>query len=110
MAEANYSKGDYYHTYETVGNREAQQKSVLGLVTNDTYVYDDANRLTSVNSVNYTWDNNGNLLNDGTNTYTYDSANRNIDVDGVEYDYDDNGNLKNDGVNEYDYDLASIPL
>jgi hypothetical protein len=47
-------------------------------VTNDTYVYDDANRLTSVNAVNYLWDNNGNastrsalhLLNDGVNTYT----------------------------------------
>jgi len=51
---------------------------VLGFVTNDTYVYDDANRLTSVNAVNYSWDNNGNastrsarrLLNDGVNTYT----------------------------------------
>jgi RHS repeat-associated protein len=45
-------------------------------VSNDTYVYDDANRLASVNGVSYSWDNNGNLLNDGTNTYTYDSANR----------------------------------
>ena len=40
------------------------------------YLYDDANRLTSVNGVTYTWDDNGNLLNDGVNTYTYDSANR----------------------------------
>jgi len=39
-------------------------------------VDDVANRLTSVNGVNYTWDNNGNLLNDGVNTYAYDSANR----------------------------------
>jgi YD repeat-containing protein len=62
--------------YDGDGNRETQSKSVLGFVTNDTYVYDDANRLTSVNAVNYTWDNNGNLLNDGVNTYTYDSANR----------------------------------
>jgi uncharacterized protein RhaS with RHS repeats len=59
--------------YDAVGNRETQGKSVLGFVTNDTYVYDDANRLTSVNAVNYTWDNNGNLLNDGVNTYTYDA-------------------------------------
>jgi len=29
-----------------------------------------------VNGVQYTWDNNGNLINDGTNTYAYDSANR----------------------------------
>jgi RHS repeat-associated protein len=49
------------------------------------YQYDNANRLTSVNntltgSVSYTWDNNGNLLNDGVNTYTYNSANRLISV------------------------------
>ncbi len=73
----NYSNGDYYHyTYDAVGNRLTQQKSIIGLVTTDTYVYDDANRLTSVNGVNYTWDANGNLLNDGTKTYTYDPANR----------------------------------
>jgi RHS repeat-associated protein len=44
------------------------------VVTN--YVYDNANRLTSVNGVAQTWDNNGNLLNDGASTYTYDAANR----------------------------------
>ena len=47
-----------------------------GLTSTTTYNYDHANRLTSVNGVNYTWDDNGNLLNDGVNTYTYDSANR----------------------------------
>ena len=35
------------------------------------YGYDIANRLTSVDSVTYTWDNNGNLLSDGVFTYTY---------------------------------------
>ena len=39
------------------------------------YTYDTANRLTSVNGVTYTWDNNGNLLSDGMNTYTHDHAN-----------------------------------
>ena len=51
---------------------------VGGLSSNVSYQYDDANRLTSVNAVNYLWDNNGNastrsarrLLNDGVNTYT----------------------------------------
>jgi YD repeat-containing protein len=81
LTEANYSNGDYYHyAYDAAGNRETQQKSILGLVTSDTYVYDDANRLTSLNGVTYTWENNGNLLNDGTNIYTYDSANRLIAV------------------------------
>ncbi len=77
LTAADYSNGDYYHyTYDAVGNRLTQQKSIIGLVTTDTYVYDDANRLTSVNGVNYTWDNNGNLLNDGVNVYTYNAANR----------------------------------
>jgi YD repeat-containing protein len=40
------------------------------------YQYDAANRLTSVNGQAYTWDDNGNLLNDGLRSYTYDHANR----------------------------------
>ncbi|HEU0291236.1 MAG TPA: hypothetical protein VFR47_00770 [Anaerolineales bacterium] len=69
--------GDYYHyLYDAVGNRERQDKFLLGLLTSDTYTYDDANRLTSLNGLAYTWDNNGNLLNDGVNTYTYDFANQ----------------------------------
>ncbi len=34
------------------------------------------NRLTSVNGVPYTWDNNGNLTNDGSKTYFYNQANQ----------------------------------
>ncbi len=48
---------------------------VNGLSSTVNYVPDDANRLATVNGVTYTWDNNGNLLNDGVNTYTYDVAN-----------------------------------
>jgi RHS repeat-associated protein len=43
---------------------------------NSTYAYDESNRLISVNGTAYTWDNNGNLLNDGASTYAYDAANR----------------------------------
>ncbi|MFK7802866.1 MAG: RHS repeat-associated core domain-containing protein, partial [Anaerolineae bacterium] len=38
--------------------------------------YDAANRLSSVNGVPLSYDNNGNLLSDGTYSYSYDSANR----------------------------------
>ncbi len=77
LTAADYSNGDSYHyTYDAVGNRLTQEKSILGLLTTDTYIPDDANRLTSVNGVTYTWDANGNLLSDGIKTYTYDSANR----------------------------------
>ena len=39
----------------------------------NSYVYDIANRVTSVDGVAYTWDDNGNLLSDGIYTYTYTS-------------------------------------
>jgi len=37
------------------------------------YTYDPANRLTSVNGQAVQWDDNGNMLNDGTTTYSYTS-------------------------------------
>ena len=46
------------------------------------YVYNYAQRLSSVNEVNHTWDGNGNLLSDGVNTYTYNHANRLTAVSG----------------------------
>ena len=62
-----------------MGNRLTETKCALlpcGAPVTNTYMYDIANRLTSVNGQTYTWDDNGNLLNDGTSTYTYDAANR----------------------------------
>ena len=58
-----------------------------------TYQYDAANRLIEAGGVSYTWDNNGNLLSDGTSTYTYNHANRLAGVaqDGVAYSYAYNG-------------------
>ena len=58
LTDADYSTGEFYHyTYDAVGNRLQLTKDG-GQVTN--YVYDAANRLTSVNGVGYTWDDNGN--------------------------------------------------
>jgi YD repeat-containing protein len=57
LTGAQYSTGESFaYTYDPVGNR-------LSLVTSNgstSYEYDAANRLTSVNGVVYTWDNNGN--------------------------------------------------
>ena len=73
LISADYSTGDFYHyVYDSVGNRLSETTQ---LATKN-YVYDDANRLASVDGVNYTFDDNGNLLNDGVNAYVYDSANR----------------------------------
>jgi len=60
------------YAYDAVGNRLAMATSN----GSTSYEYDAANRLTSVDGVPYTWDNNGNLLSDGTRTFQYDYANR----------------------------------
>jgi len=80
LKEANYSDSRYFHyTYDSVGNRLTETKCAIlpcGTPVTNTYVYDNANRLTSVNGQTYQWDDNGNLLNDGPSTYVYDAANR----------------------------------
>jgi YD repeat-containing protein len=79
LTAADYDDGTFFHyTYDAVGNRLTQTTDS----GTNTYAYDTANRLTSVDGVTYTWDNNGNLLSDGTFTYTYDSANRLVSMDG----------------------------
>ena len=132
-----YSSGDSYHyAYDAVGNRltSSDQSAVTS------YQYDEANRLasvstgstTNVNGVNYSWDANGNLLNDGVNSYAYDSANRLSSVtngqsavtsyqynglgdrltqNGVQYTLDLNAGLTQvlaDGTNVYTYGLGRI--
>ena len=89
LTEANYDNGLYYHyEYDAVGAKhsramhstpksarvkESEGRNRLTETTPSTsYTYDIANRLTSAEGVTYTWDNIGNLLNDGTAAYTYD--------------------------------------
>ena len=73
LTGADYSTGEFYrYAYDPVGNRLSLTTTV-GVVN---YQYDAANRLTSVNGQAYTWDDNGNLLNDGVRSYSYDHANR----------------------------------
>ena len=92
LTAADYDDDDgtfFHYAYDAVGNRLAQDT----LAGNNAYVYDIANRLTSVDGVSYIWDNNGNLLSDGTGTYTYNYANMlaNVNQGGVVYDYLYNG-------------------
>ena len=66
------------YTYDAVGNRLSQETFLGGQSSVTSYQYDHANRLTDVNGVNYTYDNNDNtstssvhrLLNDGVTAYT----------------------------------------
>ena len=73
LTEANYSSGDYNHySYDANGNRDVETTQA----GTTAYLYDIANRLTSVGGVTFIWDNNGNLTQDTTNKYRYDHANR----------------------------------
>ncbi len=80
LTAADYDSGMYFHyTYDAVSNRVIEATNVLTSV----YGYDDLNRLVYYNGVNYAWDDNGNLLNDGVNSYSYDRLNRLVGVSGV---------------------------
>jgi RHS repeat-associated protein len=73
LKSASYSTGiDYTYSYDKVGNRTSQ--TINGNIK--TYKYDVANRLSSVNGVNYTWNNNGSLINNGLMSFTYDPSGR----------------------------------
>ncbi|MBC7250155.1 MAG: PKD domain-containing protein [Anaerolineae bacterium] len=77
LTSAEYSTGEsFQYVYDAVGNRLAMTTSN----GSTSYEYDAANRLTNVDGVPYTWDNNGNLLSDGTRTFQYDYANRLVQV------------------------------
>ncbi len=67
----------YAYTYDPVGNRLQQ------IIDGDTtsYLYDDANRLESLNGQPvFSFDDNGNLLNSDTLTNTWDAANRLVET------------------------------
>ena len=75
------------YVYDASGNRTreiyvanpTEQYGTLAINTTD-YVYDANNRLTSISSGGvtntYTYDNNGNMLSDGSKTFTYNALNQ----------------------------------
>jgi RHS repeat-associated protein len=71
-ADYYYTNEFYHYTYDAVGNRLTASDQL----SETSYQYDAANRLTTAGGNAYTFDANGNLLSDGVNSYTYDSANR----------------------------------
>jgi len=112
LTAGDYSNGDYYHySYDAVGNRLNQ--TTKAQTTN--YTYDSANRLASANELAYQWDDNGNMLNDGTSTYSYNSANRLIGVTGnqqtISYKYNGLGDrlqqISNGTATDYTVDINS---
>ncbi|BCY18975.1 hypothetical protein hrd7_28240 [Leptolinea sp. HRD-7] len=53
---------------------------MTSITQNFKHTYDPANRLTSVNGQAVQWDDNGNMLADGTAVYTYNTANKLVGV------------------------------
>jgi RHS repeat-associated protein/uncharacterized repeat protein (TIGR01451 family) len=91
LTDAVYSNGyTFKYTYDGAGNRLSQLEN--GQLLNN-YLYDQANRLVQVDGQPLTYDDNGNLLDDGTFNYTYDSANRltHVQAGGSTVDYAYNG-------------------
>ena len=112
LTHASYDDGTYFdYTYDSVGNRLSKEISGGGVITS---TYDIANRLTNAGGTAYTWDDNGNLLNDGVITYTYNHANRLMSVSGASsasYTYNGLGNRLQQTVDSvtttYSLDLAA---
>jgi YD repeat-containing protein len=104
LTDADYSTGESFaYGYDALGNRTVHTRTITSTIVT-TYTYpstalragDDANRLDYFYEdgaqTDLTWDNNGNLLTQGTSVYTWDAANRLVSADmgGVvsNYEYD----------------------
>lgn len=98
----------YRYLFDLGGNR-TQEISTIGATTTTDYEYTAANQIDRrrVNAgawTNFTYDNNGNLTNDGTNTYGWDRANR-LNQRGLNYTYDGYGNRFQGDVTKYLLDI-----
>lgn len=77
LTDAIESTGSVYHyAYDAAGNRLLKQEPGI----NQAAAYDAANQLVTVGGMSAVYDDNGNLLDDGTQTYQYDSLDQLIRV------------------------------
>lgn len=78
--------------YDLVGNRKLEQLPGGGTVT---YAINDQDQYTERNETSFTYDRNGNLINDAVRKYRYDSLNRLVRVESggniVRFFHDSNG-------------------
>lgn len=108
---ASFFVADTTFNYDSAGNRTSV---ISGTMTS--YITNNLNQYTSVGGVAYSYDNNGNLTNDGNNTYTYDAENRLMTANrtsvSVSYQYDPFGRRISKNVNgtitKYLYDGDQI--
>ncbi|SFQ19572.1 RHS repeat-associated core domain-containing protein [Ralstonia sp. NFACC01] len=79
FAKGDSQLGNLTYTYDTVGRRIQMGGSLANMALPNATTgatYDANNRLASWQGVNLTYDNNGNLLSDGSLSYAWDSRNR----------------------------------
>ncbi|MCG2711361.1 MAG: DUF6531 domain-containing protein [Candidatus Omnitrophica bacterium] len=83
-----YEHDDTAYNYDKLGNRT----TVTDTAGTTTYTANNVNQYTQVQAVIFAYDNNGNLINDGTNSYSYDVDNRLVQsttTEGtIDYEYD----------------------
>jgi YD repeat-containing protein len=95
----------YTYTYDLAGNRTAVQ---LNGGTPTTTTYNAANQITNAG---FSYDNAGNLINDGTATYSYDALNRTTARGSTTYAYNGDGTLVSQTASSvttrYTQDLAA---
>ncbi|WP_144551291.1 DNRLRE domain-containing protein [Peribacillus simplex] len=73
--------GDIYeYTYDAVGNRLTKKTTKGTAIDTNSYTYDTANQLSTINGTTITHDKNGNLTNDGKRTLVYDAEDRLVEV------------------------------
>jgi YD repeat-containing protein len=77
----------YTYSYDLAGNRTSVQ---LNGGTPTTFGYNFANQITNTG---YSYDNAGNLINDGATTYTYDALSRMTARGSTTYTYNGDGTL-----------------
>lgn len=102
---------DTIFAYDPAGNRSSVNAGAAAQ-----YTANAMNQYSQVGGADFSWDANGNLINDGVNTYAYDVENRLTRFDSpdetIQYTYDDAGRLitRGDGTETvtYVYDFDRI--
>jgi RHS repeat-associated protein len=102
---------DVSYTYDDTGNIATM---TVGTATT-TYIYDDADEMTSDGTSTFSYDENGNLTGDGTDSYTYDYRNMltsaTVDSTTTTFAYDGDGVRSSKESPDYLYDRESgFPL
>jgi RHS repeat-associated protein len=78
----------YYYAYDLAGNRIEERINGAPRL----FTYNAANQLTQIDNATFSYDPNGNLLQDDQGAYGWDRADRLRSMGGVSYAYDGDGN------------------